>query len=714
MPSADDDLGPQHLSEPARTVTAEPPDRSPEHAEPSRFIPHVQGLRAIAVLAVVLYHFWPARFSGGYVGVDIFFVISGFLITSHLMRELTATGGIRLGQFWARRARRLLPASLLVLLFCALVAMSPYLTPTSALPNEVREILASTFYVENWYLALNSADYLNHSGDPTTVQHYWSLSLEEQFYVMWPLLMLLAAWIGVKWFRGARRRAVITTLAVVSVVSFAFCVVFTITNPAPAYFVTFGRMWQFGLGAMVALVPMLRIRKAIGSFVLGWAGIAVLIFVIFRFDAQTPFPGYAAALPSLGAAAVIMASNHERWWYPTRVLAIRPAQFAGNISYSLYLWHWPLIIIAPSVPFWGLTIYHRLALLALCFVLAWLTKRFVEDPARGWRVLTSRPARVTLWSSLAAMVLVASVAGAAWAFNAPAYSAGVQALQDLRENPPPCFGAAVVLDPACAGTDFGTTILPAPGFAGGSPDVAGVLRAAQRRPARLVHVRLGRSERPPGRPHRRQPRLSAALDLPGDGRRERLAAHHVLQGRVSVEHHPPRHARRVRGGVHAVARQRHRRAEGCRPRCRVHGGSRRPRPTRLPATRRRTTRRWPATGMPGARCSTGASPSSPSWTIPCRETDPNKCLRTHPQADCSGDRSTVLVTNDPLRDAASGLDRATLLDFTDVFCGADLCRPVVGGANIYRDQDHLTVTFTDTLKPWYTQAIQAALTSRGQ
>ena len=255
MPSADHDLGPQHLSDPAKTVTREPRDRSPEHAEPSRFIPHVQGLRAIAVLCVVLYHFWPGRLTGGYIGVDIFFVISGFLITAHLMRELTATGTVRLGQFWARRARRLLPASLLVLLFCALVAMSPYLMPTSALPNEVREILASTFYVENWYLALNSADYLNHAGSPTTVQHYWSLSLEEQFYVMWPLIMLLAAWIGVKWFRGERRRTVIAALGVVTVVSFVFCVVFTITNPAPAYFVTFGRMWQFGVGAMVALVP---------------------------------------------------------------------------------------------------------------------------------------------------------------------------------------------------------------------------------------------------------------------------------------------------------------------------------------------------------------------------------------------------------------------------------------------------------------------------
>src|SRR5690606_30775450 len=204
----------------------------------------------------------------------------------------------------------------------------------------------------------------------------------------------------------------------------------------------------------------------IGSFVLGWAGILLLVYVIFTFDGQTPFPGYMAALPTLGAAAIIAASNAERWWYPTRILAIRPAQFVGDISYSLYLWHWPLIIIAPSVPFWGLTIYHRVALLVLCFVLAWLTKKFVEDPVRGWKALTARPARVTLWSSLVAMLVVAGLAGAAWVVNAPAYREGVQAIEDVRADPPECFGAAVVLEGSCAGTEFGDTILPAPGFAG--------------------------------------------------------------------------------------------------------------------------------------------------------------------------------------------------------------------------------------------------------
>ena len=712
MPSADHDLGPQHLNVPSRQVRQEPIDRSPEHAEPSRFIPHVQGLRAIAVLAVVLYHFWPARFSGGYVGVDIFFVISGFLITAHLMRELTATGTVRLGQFWARRARRLLPASLLVLLFCALVAMSPYLTPISSLPNEVREILASTFYVENWYLALNSADYLNHAGDPTTVQHYWSLSLEEQFYVMWPLIMLLAAWVAVKWFHGARRRAVITALGVVTAASFVFCVIFTITDPAPAYFVTFGRMWQFGVGAMVALIPALRIRNAVGSFVLGWAGIVVLVLVIFRFDSQTPFPGYMAAIPTLAAAAVIAASNTERWWYPTRLLALRPAQFVGDISYSLYLWHWPLIIIAPSVPFWGLTIYHRVALLLICFVLAWLTKRFVEDPARGWKVLTSRPARVTLWSSLAAMIVVGATAGVAWAVNAPAYTEGVRAIQELRENPPDCFGAAIVLDDGCAGTDFGETILPAPGFAGVDRPTDEQC-FVQLNDARPVSCEFG----------------SDAADAP---RVALIGDSHAYQLLSTFQQMADEN------GWHLTTY-----FKGACPWNTT--------PLSTPGAFGAACTEW-RNGVTAALADadldavfTAAIATTPyssagfessydaavagyrdAWSEvldrgvpvitvvdnPVWETDPNKCLRTRELSECDGPRADLLVADDPLRDAASGLSGVTLLDFTDVFCDAEICAPVVGGANIYRDQDHLTVSFADTLAPWYTEAISDALSSR--
>ena len=693
-------------------MTREPRDRSPEHAEPARFIPHVQGLRAIAVLCVVLYHFWPGRVTGGYIGVDIFFVISGFLITSHLMRELTATGTVRLAQFWARRARRLLPASLLVLLFCAVVVMSPYLTPTSALPNEVREILASTFYVENWYLALNSADYLDHSGDPTTVQHYWSLSLEEQFYVMWPLIMLLAAWVAVKRFRGARRQAIIAALGIVTVLSFAFCVVFTITDPAPAYFVTFGRMWQFGVGAMIALVPMLRVTNAVGSFVLGWAGIAMLVLVTFTFDGQTPFPGYLAALPTLGAAAVIAASNSDRWWYPTRILAIRPAQFVGDISYSLYLWHWPLIVIAPSVPFWGLTIYHRVALLALCFVLAWLTKRFVEDPVRGWRALTSRRPRVTLWSSLAAMVVVAVVAATAWFVNAPLYSQGTRDIAELQQNPPECFGAASVLDPSCSTADFGDTVLPAPGF-------AGIDRPADERcfvqltDSRSVSCTFGSED--PGAPR---------VALIGDSHAyqllptfQRMADEHGWQLVTWFKGACPWSTTPLSTpGAFGAACTEWR-----------EGVQRAIDDADLDAvfTAAIATTPYSAAGFDSAHdaavagyreaWSTVTDRGIPVVTVvdtPVWETDPNKCLRTRAVAECGAARSAVLVADDPVRDAASGAGSVTLLDFTDVFCGSTTCSPVVGGANVYRDQDHLTVTFADTLAPWYSEAIEAALANR--
>ena len=693
-------------------MTREPRDRSPEHAEPSRFLPHVQGLRAIAVLAVVLYHFWPGRITGGYVGVDIFFVISGFLITSHLMREITATGTVRLGQFWARRARRLLPASLLVLLFCAVVTMSPYMTPTSAVPNEVREILASTFYVENWYLALNSADYLNHGGEPTTVQHYWSLSLEEQFYVMWPLIMLLAAWIAVKWFRGGRRRAILVALGVVTVVSFAFCVVFTITNPAPAYFVTFGRMWQFGVGAMVALVPMLRVRNAVGSFVLGWTGILLLVYVIFTFDGQTPFPGYMAVLPTLGAAAVIAASNTDRWWYPTRVMAIRPAQFVGDISYSLYLWHWPLIVIAPSVPFWGLTIYHRVALLALCFVLAWLTKKFIEDPARGWKVLTSRPARVTLWSSLAAMVVVASVAATAWFVNAPLYNEGSRAIAELQENPPECFGAAAALDASCADVDFGDTILPAPGFAG--MDRPGDEQCfVQLTDARPVSCTFG-SDDPEA------PRVA----LIGDSHAyqllptfERMAEENGWQLVTWFKGACPWNTTPLStpGAVGAACTEWRESVQNAIDETELDAGF-----TAAIATTPYSSDGYDSAydaAVAGYRdaWSTVTDRGIPVITVvdnPVWETDPNKCLRTRDVSECDGLRSDVLVADDPLRDAASGLDSVTLLDFTDAFCGAEVCSPVVGGANIYRDQDHLTVTFVNSLAPWYTEAIESALANR--
>ncbi|MCX6501273.1 MAG: acyltransferase family protein [Microbacterium sp.] len=709
MTAPDQPRAPQDLDTPRRLLRREPERRSPEHAEPSHFLPHVQGLRAIAVLLVVLYHFWPGRLPGGFVGVDVFFVISGFLITGHLLREITATGRVKLAQFWARRARRLLPASLLVLLFCALAVSTPYLFPVSGLAREIGEIIASTFYVENWYLAFTSADYLNHTGDPTTVQHYWSLSLEEQFYVMWPLLMLLAAWIGVKLWRGRTRAAIIALLGVVSVASLVFCIVFTALQPAPAYFVTFGRMWEFGLGAMIALVPALRVRNAWFSFLLGWAGVIALVYTAFRFDGNTPFPGYAALLPALGAAAVIAAANTGRWWQPTRVLAVRPARFVGDISYSLYLWHWPLIVIAPSVPFWGLSIYHRVALLVICFVLAWLTKRFVEDPVRRWKGLTLRRPRVSLWSALAAMVVVALVAGGGWALNAPAYREGVQQLAELREDPPTCFGAASVLDASCEGTEFGDTILPSPGFAGAdSPDDQQCF--VQLNDSRPVSCTFGSEDA-----------NAPVVALVGDSHAfqllstfQRMAADNGWKLITYFKGACPWNTTPLAtGGAFGAAcadwREQVIAALDDTPPDAVFTAALATTPyasagfdSSYDAAVAGYRDAWSAMTAVGVPVITVVD--NPVW-----ETDPNKCLRTRDAADCTGARADVLVTDDPLREAATGADGVTLLDFTDVYCDEDTCFPVVGGANLYRDQDHLTVSFADTLRPQYEAAITDAL-----
>ncbi len=709
---ASSDHSPQELGTPSATARREPAGASPEHSEPSHFLPHVQGLRAIAVLLVVLYHFWPVRLPGGYVGVDVFFVISGFLITGHLLRELTATGRIRLAQFWARRARRLLPAALLVLLFCALCVSSAYLFPLSGLQREINEIVASTFYVENWFLAFTSADYLAHS-DSTTVQHFWSLSLEEQFYVMWPLLILLAAWIAVKRFRGQWRAVVFVVLGVVSILSLIFCISFTATNPAPAYFVTFGRMWEFGLGAMIALVPRLRITHPLVSFLLGWAGVIALVYAAFRFDGTTVFPGSAALLPALGAAAIIAASNSGRWWQPSRVLAVRPARFVGDISYSLYLWHWPLIVIAPSVPFWGLTIYHRVALLAICFVLAWLTKRFVEDPVRRWKPLLRRPPRVTLWAPLGAMILVAAVALGGWAVNAPAYQAGVAQIAETRANPPTCFGAASVLDASCAGTDFGDTILPAAGFAGAdSPGGDGCF------------VQLTDS-RPTSCTFGSQDADAPVVALVGDSHAYQLLA--TFQ--ELAEENGWKLVTYFKGACPWNTTELSTPGafgQACTDWRTQVIQALNDDPPDVVFTAALASTPYSSSGYDSSydaavagyqdAWSAMTSVGVPVVTVvdnPAFETDPNKCLRTRDASDCTAARSDVLAANDPIRAAATGMDDVTLLDFTDVYCDETTCFPVVGGANLYRDQDHLTVTFLNTLAPQYTAAIESALASRG-
>src|SRR3954452_9452124 len=311
-------------------------DQSPERREVRA---DIQALRALAVSLVVIYHLFPSRLTGGFIGVDTFFLISGFLITLHLI-ERPPRGGRDLLAFWARRVRRLLPASLTVLAVTVVGAWA--FLPASQWASTAVHARASALYVENWQLAADAVDYLAAENTPTAVQHFWSLSLEEQFYLGWPVL-LLALTVLVP--AAHRIRGYWWGLGAVVVLSLAYSVHLTASNPAAAYFVTWTRLWELGAGGRLArgasatrrwTQPHPAIANAVAA-----AGWFLILAVAALYTSRTPFPGWQAAIPVLGAALVIAANSRMAWH---RVPGV---QWLGDTSYSIYLWHWPLIVILP-------------------------------------------------------------------------------------------------------------------------------------------------------------------------------------------------------------------------------------------------------------------------------------------------------------------------------------------------------------------------------
>ncbi|HEY6609376.1 MAG TPA: acyltransferase, partial [Candidatus Limnocylindria bacterium] len=346
----------------------------------------IQGLRAVAVGAVLLFHLWPNRLPGGYVGVDVFFVISGFLITSHLLHRPPRSGGDLL-EFWSRRIRRLLPASLLVLTVITIATWA--VAPEPQWGNAAKEIAASALYVVNWYLASSSVDYLAAENAPTAAQHFWSLSVEEQFYLVWPLLIGLLTVIALRR-RWPLQTVVGAGLGLAVAASLAYSVIATAQVPASAYFVTPTRVWELGVGGLLALflsrrafgrvseseaVPLPPVARAL----LAWMGLAAIALAAFLYSPATPFPGYTALLPVLGAAALVAAHAPSNAASPARYLAVRPMQWLGDVSYSVYLWHWPLIVLVPYVLGQPLRTTDKLLILVATLLLAGVTKILVED-----------------------------------------------------------------------------------------------------------------------------------------------------------------------------------------------------------------------------------------------------------------------------------------------------------------------------------------------
>lgn len=428
----------------------------------------IQILRAAAALMVVGFHFWQPLLPGGFVGVDVFFVISGFLITTHLSKEAIRSGTIKLRQFWARRARRLLPSAYLVILVTSVLVFA--LQPSAMWPTFIRQAIASTFYFENWALAADSTNYLAADKPPTAVQQYWSLSAEEQFYIVWPVLILAAVAVA-KLAKRAQFRVVVIVLGVITVASFAYSVYSVANGESAAYFSTFTRAWEFGLGGLIGAwmtyrafstpnashVVAPRLAPVLG--VTGWVGIAASLFLI---NLSTPFPGLWALLPVLSTALVILAQWSVK--VPRALKApLQVALWLGAISYAIYLWHWPLIVLYPYAMHTEPTLGPKLVLLTLTLVLAWLTTRFVETPIRSWKAINNAKNWRTgvVFAVGAAVVIAPAVGVSVIQTSVAAHNATIGAA--LAKSS--CFGAETLAHPQECASKTWPVLQPDPALA---------------------------------------------------------------------------------------------------------------------------------------------------------------------------------------------------------------------------------------------------------
>ncbi len=447
--------------------SASSPPRAPQRRD-------IQGLRAIAVLAVIAAHVLHAP-AGGFVGVDVFFVISGFLITGLLLRETDRSGTISFRRFYERRAKRILPAAAVVL---AATVTAAFVLLGRADAREVAvDAGFSAIFFGNWRFAAQGVDYFEQGTPPSPLQHFWSLGVEEQFYLVWPWVMLLVVVLAARrtaWSRIRVRRLTRTLIAVLSVASFAWALVETQSNPTFAYFSTFSRAWELGIGALIAFLPRLPLAPA-WRRALAWVGlVGIAVSLVVVSESSPAWPAPLGLLPVISAALVLVAGNDDAGFRPPWLLTNRVATYLGDISYSLYLWHFPAAILLLTLAPEGSPTYIALAL-GLTLTLSVLTYHLVETPARHatwfrWRGGRIRGATRAWIPTLAALAIVAACGTAGFAAVSQMRGAGAEVAAPQTLSPDgevpdgeiDCRGAGSVLHPdACADASF-DALSPAP------------------------------------------------------------------------------------------------------------------------------------------------------------------------------------------------------------------------------------------------------------
>ncbi len=671
--------------------------------EPRGFRTDIQALRALAVGLVILYHLWPNRLVGGFIGVDVFFVVSGFLITSHLLKTPPRSAG-DVVQFWGRRVRRLLPASLLVLL-CTAVA-SYIWAPASQWANTASHIISSALYVENWNLAINSVDYLAADNAPSPVQHFWSLSVEEQFYFVWPVLIGVLVWLAS---RSRLRFTVVAGIAAVCGASLAYGVYLTAAEPAAAYFVTPARLWELAAGGLVAVLAMNpRFKLGVApAGVLAWVGLAGIALTGLLLHSSVPFPGWIAVVPVVSTALVLVANATSKW-APGTVLAVAPVQFLGNISYGAYLWHWPLLVILPAVS-GNLGLLDKLTILALTILLAWLSTRFVEpyfQRSQAWR----SNARTFGFALLAMAVVVGSGIGLGAAAD-QAKRSSESAVQAAQQDAGACFGAGalpgahdvdaactlqgdkLLLSPVAAKTDKSDAYKdgcwssgtfekrPACTYGDGKTRVALVgnshaghwlpaLQAlAQERGWTITTFLIDRCNATTTVP--------LAFDTPEKAQGCADYAKYVQERTTSGDFDAVITSQRQSLPLKGYTEK-------------WEGNATAATQASVEADQLRMLEAWKQAGL---KTMVIRDTPYPAASVP-------DCVAAH-AADTSACEATVKQWHwlDPLADAARTSGTADVLDPTDWICPDGICRPVIGGVITYFDGSHLTATYAKSLAP---------------
>lgn len=659
----------------------------------------IQGLRAIAVLLVVVFHLWPQALTGGFVGVDVFFVISGYLITGLLAREADASGRISLSQFYARRIKRLLPAATVVLL--AVAAAAYLLMPEIYWHGTAMEILASAFYFENWWLAYNATDYFEQDAIASPLRHFWTLSVEEQFYIIWPLLMIAA--FGIAGIRKSRW-GLFAVLGLLFIVSLAYSIWITPRYTEFAYFATTARAWEMALGGLLAIAHRhWRPAPQLARW-LGLAGLAAIVAAGIGYSTATAFPGYAALLPTSGAALVILAGGAEQGrWSGYGLLRWSPMQFIGGISYSMYLWHWPVIVFYQLQMETAPGIWEGIGLLALSIALATASKYLVEDRFQHAPVRAGVLGRHYVLGA----VCLALSAGVALSLLAPGGAQGSRVVAAETAG-------GEVMRPGYR-TDFVPALADArrdipeeyrrchAGFSGSQPKACGVGDEE----AAVTIALLGDSHA-----GHWSPAVFAVA--------EELGARVLVYTKSSCPFTAAeilRRAKDIEPYTECISWNSKllKILENEPPDLVVISGS----------------SRTPATTIAGGRSVDAiASGYSPYWQrlqergipiLAIRDTprpgilgiDPPRCLADSEkrQNDCDAVREEALLPEsaDAISIAAGRMPNVHYLDMTDWICGAASCNAVVGGMLVWRDTNHLTATYARSLSPVLRDAIRDAM-----